>query len=64
MNPPAYTYILPTGSPISLRSPPIRVEYDCRGERKFKLFLDPYQARRFYVLKTKAGRNPTVRSAE
>lgn len=40
--------------------PGVGVEYDCRGERAVKHFDDPYQARRFYGQKLKAGRNPKV----
>jgi len=44
--------------PISTRCPAVVVEYDCRGKRKSKQFCDPYEARRFWIAKEKAGRNP------
>jgi hypothetical protein len=42
--------------------PRISVEYDKGGERALKTFDDPYEARRFYVAKLKAGKNPLVRT--
>ena len=50
--------------PVGVKLPRVVVEYDCRGERRSKTFDDPYQARRFYCQKDKAGRHPRVRSAE
>lgn len=49
---------------ISGRSPAVQVEYDSRGQRVRKLFTDPYAARRFYVGKLKAGKNPAVKKPE
>ena len=46
---------------ISNRQPPVAVEYDCRGKRETKTFTDAYAARRFYVAKLNAGKNPTVK---
>ncbi|MEQ8790244.1 MAG: hypothetical protein RIC55_28370 [Pirellulaceae bacterium] len=46
--------------PISNRSPEVSVAYDRDGERVSKTFADPYEARRFYVAKEKAGANPEV----
>lgn len=47
--------------PISMRQPVVVVEYDCRGERKQKQFDEPFEARRFFAMKDRAGKNPTVR---
>lgn len=49
--------------PISNRTPPVAVEYDARGKRATKQFTDCYAARRFYVAKLKAGKNPKVKGA-
>lgn len=49
---------------ISGRSPAIRVVYDARGERREKMFANPYEARRFYAVKLNAGRNPEVKRAD
>ena len=49
---------------ISRRMPAVRVEYDCRGERKSKRFENAYAARRFYAAKLKAGKNPVVKKSE
>jgi hypothetical protein len=38
----------------------VAVWYDSHGRRRFKVFDDPYAARRFYAAKTRAGRNPKV----
>ena len=40
---------------------PIAVEYDAHGRRVRKTFDCPYEARRFFVAKEKAGKNPKVR---
>jgi hypothetical protein len=40
---------------------PIAIEYDSRGKRLQRVFTDHYKARQFFVLKDKAGRNPTVK---
>ena len=50
--------------PISIRTPSVIIEYDCCGERKTKLFDDPFKARRFYSLKSKANKSPKVRKPE
>lgn len=47
-------------TPISGRSPAVTVEFDSRGLRVRKTFVDPFAARRFYVAKLLAGRNPRV----
>ena len=39
----------------------IEVEYDCRGKRASKSFTKLYEARSFYVMKFKAGRNPKIK---
>ncbi|MEQ8637155.1 hypothetical protein [Gimesia maris] len=41
-------------------NPTITVEYDCRGQRKTKDFKCVYEARRFYLTKDKANKNPKV----
>ena len=46
---------------ISDRMPRVKIEYDCRGQRKTKPFTDPYQARQFYMAKLREGKNPAVR---
>ena len=50
--------------PISTRSAPVVVEYDCYGKRRRKLFQQAIEARVFYVLKFKQGRNPKVRKED
>jgi|GEM_PF-750339 len=47
-------------SAISGRAPAVTVEYDCRGKRVQRTFDDPRAARRWFVEKDKAGRNPVV----
>lgn len=39
---------------------PVVIEYDARGQRVRKSFDDAYEARRFWIQKDKAGRNPRV----
>lgn len=46
--------------PRKIPAPQVRVEYDSRCKRASKTFDDPYAARRFYVAKLKAGKNPRV----
>lgn len=47
---------------MALVPPPrISVEYDKGNERAVKTFDDPYEARRFFVAKLKAGKRPKVR---
>lgn len=43
---------------------PVSVEYTSRGKRVIKRFDDAYAARRFFIAKDYAGKNPTVRKAE
>lgn len=45
-----------------MKYPPVQiiVEYEYRGQRVQKTFTDHYEARRFYVLKLKAGKQPSV----
>ncbi len=50
-------------TPISGRYTAVTVEYDSRGLRERKTFVDPFAARRFYVAKLLAGRNPRVMSS-
>jgi len=45
---------------ISNRMPCVTVEYDYRGQRKAKTFDCAYKARRFYVAKDKAKKNPKI----
>ena len=46
------------------RCKPVVVEYDsARGKRATKTFTDPYAARRFWVLKDAAGKNPRIVSS-
>ena len=44
--------------------PPIAVEYDCYGKRKTKEFADPYEARQFWISKSKDGKNPNVKKVQ
>lgn len=46
--------------PMCRKTPPVTVEYDCRGKRVRKTFDDAYKARQFFSAKDRAGRNPTV----
>jgi hypothetical protein len=46
--------------PISGRTASVYVEYDCRGERKRRLFTNAYKARQFYCTKDKCGKHPAV----
>ena len=39
---------------------PVAIEYDSRGKRVRRVFVDHYKARQFYATKFKAGRNPKV----
>jgi hypothetical protein len=48
-------------SSISNRLPPVIVQYDVRNGRRSKSFKDAYAARRFYIIKIKAGKNPTLK---
>lgn len=41
-------------------TPGCSVQYDKNGQRVTKAFADVYAARRFYVEKLKAGKNPKV----
>lgn len=45
---------------ISNRLPAIDVEYDKNSKRATKHFSDAYKARRFYVAKLNAGKNPVL----
>ena len=47
--------------PITTRMPPIVVNYDTKRGRRGKRFDDPHRAKRFYIAKFNAGKNPTVR---
>ena len=42
---------------------PVTVEYDSRSGRASRTFASPYAARRFYVAKFRANRNPKVLGA-
>ena len=47
---------------ISNRMPRVEVEYDCRGKRKTREFGDDvFAARRFWIAKDRAGKNPKVK---
>ncbi len=48
--------------PADRKPTPISVEYDCRNGRSCKSFACAFEARRFYVSKSKAGKHPVVRS--
>jgi len=50
--------------PISGRCPAVVIEYDCRDTRKMKRFENPFEARRFWIAKDKAGKNPRVRKGD
>lgn len=45
-------------------SPPVVVEYDCRGTRRKRYFDDEYAARRWFVAKDKDGKHPKVLAAD
>lgn len=45
-------------------SPPLTVEYDCRGRRVRKTFDDAYAARRWFTAKDAAGKNPRIISSQ
>jgi hypothetical protein len=47
--------------PMQRKSPPVVVEYDCRGKRVSKRFADAYEARRFYAAKLRQGNRPAVK---
>jgi len=38
----------------------VNVEYDCYGKRVSKSFTKLYEAKRFYIMKFKADRNPKI----
>jgi hypothetical protein len=40
---------------------PVAIEYDKRGQRARKVFIDHFKAKRFYILKDRQGKHPTVR---
>lgn len=46
--------------PVSTRLPAVVVEYNVRAGRKQKRFEDAHEARRFFVVKDRAGKNPKV----
>jgi hypothetical protein len=39
---------------------PIAIEYDAHGRRVQKTFDDMFEARRFFMAKDRAGKNPKV----
>jgi hypothetical protein len=43
---------------------PVVIEYDCRGRRVTKSFADAHAARRFWIAKDKAEKNPKIKKAE
>lgn len=47
---------------VDMRYPiePVTIEYDSRGTRARKAFIDYYKARQFYALKDKQGKRPKV----
>ena len=47
-------------SSISGRLPSVTIEYDSRGKRVSKAFADAYAARRFYITKSREGKNPHI----
>lgn len=46
--------------PVNTPHHEVTVEYDAAKRRVSKTFTDPFEARRFYVAKAKAGKNPKV----
>lgn len=56
---------MPSFSVLNQRILSVTVEYDDgkRNERVRRTFSCPFAARRFYVAKSKAGRNPRVVTA-
>lgn len=49
---------------ISTRMPAVAVEYDSGKRRVTKKFEDAYEAKRFYIAKEAAGKNPKVTAGE
>ena len=45
---------------ISNRLPAVAVEYDKHGTRTVKQFANAHEAKRFYIAKLKAGKNPAL----
>ena len=46
---------------LTAPTPTVIVNYDARGKRASKTFSNPYLARRFFLAKEKAGKNPAVK---
>ena len=49
---------------VSNRMPRVAVEYDYYAHRNIREFDDAHEAHRFYAAKSKAGRNPAVKSVQ
>jgi hypothetical protein len=47
-------------SRFQIPNDPVVIEYDSRGKRVTKTFSSAYAARRFWMEKDKAGKNPKV----
>ena len=47
--------------PSNTPKPAIVIEYDARGTRASKTFANALAARRFYVAKLNANKNPTIK---
>lgn len=47
-------------SSISGRLPSVTIEYESSGQRVRKVFTDAHASRRFYVAKTREGKDPHV----
>lgn len=47
--------------PIGTPDPVVDITYESNGERRAKRFTNAREARRFYIAKFKAGKNPTVK---
>lgn len=50
--------------PMNSKPQPIEIEYDKNGERVRKWFPNAIAARRFYMAKERAGKNPKVKRAQ
>jgi hypothetical protein len=46
--------------PMDRKPQAVCVEYDVRGERVRRTFSNEYAARRFWILKDRAGKRPAV----
>ncbi|KKN70621.1 hypothetical protein LCGC14_0428940 [marine sediment metagenome] len=50
--------------PADHKHTPVSVEYDCQGGRRSRTFDYPHKAKRFYVSKSRLGKNPTIKRSD